>query len=121
MKTMKAIKTAAEHQGEIQEVPIPAIRDDYGLKHIDIVAPPGETIGCDFAGVVEDVGSKVEKVWKRGDRIAGFTQGGNEVQPEDGCAAEYCVAKGDLGMKIPDHMTDEEACTLGVGITIIVG
>lgn len=129
---MRAIKTVSDHQAEIQHVPIPAMRDDYVLvkvraialnptdwKHIDIVSPPGTTIGCDFAGVVVDVGSKVKKPWKRGDRIAGFTHGGNEVQPEDGCAAEYCVAKGDLGLKIPDHMTDEEACTLGVGVTTV--
>ncbi|KAE8391157.1 chaperonin 10-like protein [Aspergillus alliaceus] len=88
---MKAIKTIAGHQAEVQEVPIPQIRDDYLLvkvkavalnptdwKHIDLVAPPGTTIGCDFAGI----GSNVETEWKRGDRIAGFTYGGSEVQPE---------------------------------------
>ena len=31
----------------------------------------------------------------------------------------YCVAKGDIGLKIPDNTTDEEASTLGVGINTV--
>ncbi|KXX73826.1 Protein TOXD [Madurella mycetomatis] len=129
---MRAIKTVADHQAEIQEVPIPAVRYGYILvkvkavalnptdwKHIDIAAPPGTTVGCDFSGVVQEVGSGVQRSWKRGDRIAGFAHGGNEVQPEDGCFAEYCVVKDGIGFKIPDHMTDEEACTLGIGVTTV--
>ncbi|KAK5656800.1 hypothetical protein OQA88_4348 [Cercophora sp. LCS_1] len=129
---MKAIKITGPREAEIQDAPIPALRDDYVLvkvkavalnptdwKHIDFAASPGSTVGCDFAGVVEEVGSKVEKPWKKGDRIAGFTHGSNAVQPEDGCFAQYCAAKGDLGAKIPDHMTDEEASALGVGITTV--
>lgn len=70
-------------------------------------------------GVVEEVGSQVTKSWKKGDRIAGFCHGGNESQFEDGertlyvykntCTdeigaigafGEYCVMKGDLGLKV---------------------
>lgn len=32
---------------------------------------------------------------------------------------EYAVAKGDFQMKIPDNLSDEQACTLGVGITTV--
>lgn len=53
------------------------------------MATPGCTVGCDFSGVVEEVGSKVEKQWQKGDRIAGFVHGVNSVEPEDGCFAEY--------------------------------
>ncbi|KAJ5641280.1 GroES-like protein [Penicillium lividum] len=129
---MKAIKTIANHQAEVQHVPLPTLRDGYILvkvnaialnptdwKHIDVVAPPGTTIGCDFAGVIEKVGSNVGTEWQPGDRIAGFTHGGSEIQPEDGCGAEYCVVKAGVGMKIPDGMLDEEACTLGVGVTTV--
>ena len=45
-------------------------------------------MGCDYAGIVEEVGPKVEKPWKKGDRIAGFTHGVNAVEQEDGCFAE---------------------------------
>lgn len=35
---MKAIKTIADHQAEVQEVPIPQIRDDYLLVKVKAVA-----------------------------------------------------------------------------------
>jgi len=80
----------------------------------------GCTVGCDYAGTVVEVGSKVTKDWQKGERIAGFTHGVNAVEKEDGCFAEYCVAKGDAGqMKLPDNISDEEASTLGVGITTV--
>lgn len=69
--------------------------------------------------MVEEVGSKVNKAWKKGDRIAGFTHGGNEVEPEDGCFGEYCVAKADLQMKIPDSLSSTDAATLGVGVSTV--
>ena len=57
------------------------------------------------------------KPWKKGDRIAGFTHGVNSAEQEDGCFAEYAVVKGDVQMKTPDSVSDEEASTLGVGVT----
>ncbi|KAK5652175.1 hypothetical protein OQA88_10818 [Cercophora sp. LCS_1] len=129
---MKAIKITGPGKAEIQEVAVPALRDDYILvkvkavalnptdwKHIDFLSTPGCTIGCDLAGTIEEVGPKVAKPWKKGDRVAAFTHGANAVQPEDGCFAEYAVAKGDLGAKIPDTMTFEQASSLGVGITTV--
>jgi NADPH:quinone reductase-like Zn-dependent oxidoreductase len=65
------------------------------------------------------VGSKVIKDFMLGDRIAGFTHRVNSVEKEDGCFAEYCVAKGDVQMKVPDTLHDEEASTLGTGITTV--
>jgi hypothetical protein len=44
-------------------------------------------VGCDFAGVVEEVGPRVKKEWRKGDRIAAFVHGCNAVEPEDGCFA----------------------------------
>ncbi|KAK0717742.1 putative zinc-binding oxidoreductase ToxD [Lasiosphaeria miniovina] len=129
---MKAIKIIARGKAEIQDAPIPALRDDYVLvkvkavalnptdwKHIDFGGLAGATSGCDFAGVVEEIGSKVTKAWKKGDRIAGFAHGGNALQLEDGGFAEYLVAKGDLWLKIPDGVSDEDASTLGIGITTV--
>lgn len=129
---MKAIKVVEKGRAEIQEVPVPKLREEYVLvkttyvalnptdwKHIDYLAIPGHTVGCDFAGVVEEVGPKVTKEWKKGDRISGFTHGVNSAEPEDGAFAEYVVAKGDMAMKIPENLSDEEAATLGVGITTV--
>lgn len=71
----------------------------------------------DYAGIVEEVGTKVTKPFKKGDRISGVVHGGNMPHPEDGAFAEYITAKGDIQIKIPDNLSFEEASTLGVGIT----
>ncbi|TKA27003.1 hypothetical protein B0A50_05194 [Salinomyces thailandicus] len=129
---MKAIKVVEKGKAELQEVPVPKLKDDYVLvkvkavalnptdwKHIDYLAIPGHTVGCDFAGTIEEIGPKVTKDWKKGDRIAGFAHGVNSADAEDGCFTEYCQAKGDLWMKVPDNVSDEDASTLGVGITTV--
>jgi NADPH:quinone reductase-like Zn-dependent oxidoreductase len=70
-------------------------------------------------GTVVQVGPKVTKNFAPGDRIAGFTHGVNAVEKEDGCFAEYAVAKGDVQCKLPDNVSDEDASTLGVGVTTV--
>jgi NADPH:quinone reductase-like Zn-dependent oxidoreductase len=70
-------------------------------------------------GTVVRVGPKVTKNFSPGDRIAGFTHGVNAVEKEDGCFAEYAVAKGDVQCKLPDNLSDEDAATLGVGVTTV--
>ena len=132
--SMKAIKAGEPGKSSIESVPLPKLRPTYVLvrvnavalnptdwKHIDFLSAPGisQTVGCDYAGTVVEVGSDVTKSWKKGDRIAGFTHGVNKVEPEDGCFAEYAVAKGDVQMKIPDNLSDEDAATLGVGISTV--
>ncbi|KAF3387451.1 Protein TOXD [Penicillium rolfsii] len=133
MTTQKAVVVVEPKKaGLVTDRPIPKLRDDYILvktvsvglnptdwKHVDFLAPPGALIGCDYAGVVEAVGKDVKKPFKKGDRVCGFTHGGNEVQHEDGAFAEYIVAKGDLQWKIPEHMSFQEAATLGVGILTV--
>lgn len=112
--------------------PIPSLRDDYILvktvavalnptdwKHVDFMAPRGVVVGCDYAGIVEQVGSKVKKQFKKGDRVCGFVHGCNSVQPEDGAFAEHIVAKGDIQMHIPDNLSFQQAATLGVGILTV--
>ena len=88
--TTKAIVMVEKGKATIQEVPKPKLRDDYVLvkvnavginptdwKHIDFeVADAGSRMGCDYAGVVEEVGSKVTKTFKKGDRISGVVHGG---------------------------------------------
>jgi NADPH:quinone reductase-like Zn-dependent oxidoreductase len=88
--TTKAIVFVEKGKAEVQDVPVPALRDDYmrvkvkavGLnptdwKHIDVpLTDAGSRMGCDYSGVVEEVGSKVTKKFAKGDRIAGFAHGG---------------------------------------------
>ena len=50
---------------------------------------------------------------KKGDRVAGFVQGANAVELEDGAFGEWLVVKARLVMKIPDDMSFEDASTLG--------
>lgn len=83
-------------------------------------AKPGCIVGCDYAGIVEAVGSAVQKSWRPGDRIFGCAHGANPVNPDGGVFAEVAVVKGDLQMRIPEGMDFTQAATLGLG-TITVG
>lgn len=72
-----------------ERIPIPKLPDDYLLIRVVTVAvnptdwttldAPGDDgtlVGCDWAGLVEKIGPKVEKQFKIGDRVAGFAHGG---------------------------------------------
>ncbi|KAL4738898.1 chaperonin 10-like protein [Aspergillus similis] len=133
MSTQKAIVvTSPQQESLVTDRPVPTLRDDYILiknvavalnptdwKHIAYLAPVGVLVGCDYAGIVEEVGKNVKKPFKKGDRICGFVHGSNAVQPEDGTFAEYIVAKGDIQMGIPENLSFDEAATLGVGIITV--
>jgi len=120
--------------GVVADRPIPKLRPGYVLVNVKAVAlnptdwkhrespvlnNPGCLSGCDYAGVVAEVGPGCTKQWKKGDRICGFTHGGNNLQREDGAFAQKIVAKADIQIKIPDHMSFEEAATLGVAIVTV--
>jgi NADPH:quinone reductase-like Zn-dependent oxidoreductase len=131
---MKAVVVEGSTAKLVHDRPLPRLRDEYVLvktralalnptdwKHVAYNrAKNGALIGCDYSGVVEDVGSAVTKGWKKGDRICGVTHGSNLVNEEDGAFAELIVAKGDVQMRIPEHLTDEEAATISLG-AITVG
>lgn len=117
----------------VSDRPIPKLRDGYLLikneaialnptdwKHVALgIAKEGCLLGVDFAGVVEEVGPNVTKQFQKGDRVAGFTNGGNSYNQEDGSMAEYIVAKEFTTAKIPDTLSFEEAATLGCGVTTV--
>lgn len=127
-----AIFIKAAGDAQIAELPVPKLRDDYILvkthaialnptdwKHVDYLSSPGARVGCDYAGTVLEIGSKVTKDFKVGDRVCGFCHGANAVYHEDGSFGETITAKGDIQIKIPDNLSFEEAATLGVGITTV--
>ncbi|KAF2157080.1 GroES-like protein [Myriangium duriaei CBS 260.36] len=129
---MPALKSVSAGKAEVQTVPLPKLRDTYILakvhsvalnptdwKHVDKLPSPGATVGCDFVGTVEAIGSKVTKKFSPGDRIIGFTHGVHSKEPEDGAFAEYALVKGDLAIKAPSNLSNEEAATLGVGVSTV--
>ncbi|PWY89875.1 GroES-like protein [Aspergillus heteromorphus CBS 117.55] len=114
------------------QVPLPALPEDSVLvkvkavalnptdwKHLDFEDCTGAIVGCDYAGVVEAVGSKVQKALHPGDRVAGFVHGCNAMRPDVGAFAQYVIAKGDLQIRVPDSMGFEAASTLGVGLATV--
>lgn len=73
----------------MSDLPIPKLRDDHILVKVVAVAlnptdfasvriatEKGTVSGCDYAGVVEEVGTAVTNGLKAGDRVAGWTHGG---------------------------------------------
>ena len=44
----------------------------------------------------------------------------DRTQHENGGFAEYIVAKGDVQIKTPDNVSDEDAATLGISIATVV-
>lgn len=73
----------------LKPIPIPQLRDDYILVRtvavalnptdwttLDAPGDDGTLVGCDYSGIVEEVGRAVVRNFKKGDRIAGFGHGG---------------------------------------------
>ncbi|KAI0901498.1 oxidoreductase-like protein [Annulohypoxylon nitens] len=133
MSSQKAVVIQAQGVGAVNpNAPIPKLRSGFvkvktayvalnptDWKHIDKYGPPGCTIGCDYAGIVEEIGPDVTKPIKVGDKIAGMVHGGNTNRPEEGAFAEHIVVNPSLAIKIPDNLPIEEAATLGVGVTTV--
>lgn len=78
------------------------------------MSSPGSTVGCDFAGIVEEVGPNAGNRWKKGDRIAGIVHGSNTLRHDSGCFAEYTMADAAVSFKIPGNVTNEQAAGMGV-------
>lgn len=135
----KAIIVRKVGHAEVTTVPVPKLRDDYllvrtlavALNPTDHKAIDGKMggddsslagcrPGCDYVGVVEEVGPRVTKPFARGDRVAGVAHGCNLGVPEDGAFAEWIVVKGDLAILVPENVSDAEAATLGIGVTTVV-
>lgn len=124
---MQALVTVEGNKAEVKQVPVPSLDKDEILirttavtlnptdwKHVAIVSPPGNTVGCDFAGVVEQLGPDVKnKSIKKGDRVAGFVHGAKD--PDRGSFAQYLKTNSEIVAKIPDGVDDFVASSVGVG------
>jgi NADPH:quinone reductase-like Zn-dependent oxidoreductase len=80
--------------------------------HVDIVGPAHSIVGCDFSGIIEEVGDSAIGDWKIGDRIAGVIHGGLFV--DKGAFAQYLKVQSDLAWKPPPGITDQQAATYGI-------
>ncbi len=75
-------------------------------------------LGCDFAGVVEELGANV-KQFKRGDRVWGTNQG---LQGRQGTFAEFAAIDEQWLYPTPANVSDEDAAAFSlVGITARLG
>ncbi|GAA5850883.1 hypothetical protein JCM9279_006228 [Rhodotorula babjevae] len=128
--TMKAVVVTARGKTELKDVPVPSPAageilvktsaiavNPTDFSDRDFLAPEGSWLGCDYAGIVDKVGSGVTNV-KEGDRVAGFVHGG--AWEGEGWA-EYIKAQASLVWKVPDNLNDlEAAAAAGVGPWTIV-
>ena len=75
-------------------------------------------VGCDLAGVVESVGTRVMR-FQPGDRVWGSNQG---LLGRQGTCAEYCAVEESWLYPTPEGVDDQEAAALAlVGITAHLG
>jgi hypothetical protein len=101
MSTQKAVVHVSENVAECKsDVPIPKLSADNWVlvktkavalnptdwKNIAKATSPGSIAGCDYAGVVEEVGKSVTN-YKVGDRICGFVRGGLYILIRMSCSS----------------------------------
>jgi len=123
-KAMKALVVKEGAQVHVQDKLVPKLQNGDILvenkaialnptdwKHVKWISPPGAICGCDFAGVVSEVGPGVQNGISIGDRVAGFVVGGREQ--DEGAFAQYLKVPADLVWKIPDGTSFEEAAAIG--------
>lgn len=84
-------------------------------KIIDYSEAPGSVGGCDFSGIVVQVGKGVKR-FKIGDRVLAVTFGLNSTDKHAGAFAEYALAFEDLSCHIPERFSFAQASSMGLAI-----
>lgn len=131
-KTTKAVAVVELTKAAVREVLLPKVRPGWLLVRVKAVAinptdwkhvgwgaaDVGCRVGCDYAGIVEEIGEDVTN-FKPGDRVTGWIHGSNRANHESGAFAELAIAKASVQRKIPDNMSFEEAASLGVALMTV--
>ncbi|KAI5451117.1 Zinc-binding oxidoreductase alcohol dehydrogenase [Naganishia albida] len=130
--TMKAlVQHETEKRAEVKDHPVPKLDKNEVLvkiayvsqnptdwKHSAYLSPPNVIIGCDYSGVIAQLGDDLKNTeWKVGDHVAGMVHGGKFT--DKGSFAEYARVQSDLLWKVPSSgpVGLREAPTYGVGFT----
>ena len=128
MRSRKALVGSSAKQYELLKVDIPAPGQGMMLCSVAAVAvnpvdakmadyspSPGSLGGCDFAGIVTEIGGGVTR-FRKGDRVFGMAFGLNPDDKATGAFSEYALATEDLTFHIPESMTFNEAATFPVSL-----
>ncbi|EGX90051.1 zinc-binding dehydrogenase family oxidoreductase, putative [Cordyceps militaris CM01] len=79
----------------------------------DAYVTPGAISGCDFAGVVEEIGPDASQCHVNvGDRVCAAIMGMNPLEPTHGAFAEFVGAHVSALFKIPDSISFEAASAM---------
>ncbi|KAH8983168.1 zinc-binding oxidoreductase ToxD [Lactarius hatsudake] len=122
----RAIVVQQDGSVALREIPVPKPGpDDILVKVVAAAQNPtdwktaqhgkraGAVSGCDFSGIVEEIGSNVPQGLRSvGERVAGMVQGGSHYH--HGAFAEYLVTSADFVVHVPDAWSFEDASQLGV-------
>ncbi|CAI6334278.1 unnamed protein product [Periconia digitata] len=129
---MKAVIIKERGVAAVADIKQPVMPPDYirvktialalnptDLDHTAVVGRVGGILGCDLAGIVDEVGSECKSDVVKGDKVYGVAHCANLSSDFDGAFAEYAVVRDGHVARIPDSSSFEETSTLGVGITTV--
>ena len=116
MAFTKAIVVVGDNKASVQRVSLPQLRDGWVLVEVKAIAlnptdwkhvawggtDIGCRVGCDYAGIVEEVGAKVS-TFVQGDRITGWIHGSSVCSSRDPVDAEQSHV-GTEPIQAPAHL-----------------
>lgn len=77
---------------------------------------PGALVGMDFSGTIAAIHPDTVTDLAVGDRVCGMVHGSSRGDPTNGAFAQYVRAKAAVLLRVPGHLSMQDAATLGVGI-----
>ncbi|KAF2648584.1 putative zinc-binding oxidoreductase ToxD [Lophiostoma macrostomum CBS 122681] len=127
---MKAVIIKEHGIAAVADIPEQNMQPDYvkvrtvalamnptDLHHTSGAGRVGGIIGCDLAGIVEEVGKDCKTDVKKGDAVYGVAHCANLSADFDGAFAEFALVRDGFLARKPERLSFEEVSTLGVGIT----